>query len=408
MTTPHGDSPTATPDPRIPPHWNRWSVFFSLTGLCVLLPSFFMPAMLVANALEGPRLFSVWTGIRELWNTNHGFLAGLILVFSVIFPILKLLVSLLCASGSWLARGKRRTLVYIASWTAKYSMLDVMVIAMLVMLVKVGDYVRCIACRGIYLFTFAIVCSAIAGALLEFGIRAEPHTPRPDRSRWKVALALLIAGAALAWWAWPAAEHASGGRIETIHMSRLTKRGALKRSIEKTFALQDITKKGHDFFSKDTLTKMVEFSQTLSTDAGWAKPEAYLVLYKKDGSVMETERLKEVNFDDDTMTLDFKMPSPVAWNDLESMKLISNVAYTKYLNASVEEENVRADTETYSLWTREWHGRIFTFALQGPRGSAFIPLLAAAAVGVMAAFTGSALLLAGRMPGKQRPSHGRV
>ena len=77
----------AAPD-AVPPtarsfHWNRWSVFFSLTGLAVIVPSFFVPAMLVANALEGPRLFSVATGIRELWRTEHGLLAGLIFVFSV-------------------------------------------------------------------------------------------------------------------------------------------------------------------------------------------------------------------------------------------------------------------------------------------------------------------------------------
>ena len=56
-----------------------------------------------------------------------------LLLMALVFPLLKLAVSLLCASGtSWLPRGKRRLLVYIASWTAKYSMLDVLVIAMLV------------------------------------------------------------------------------------------------------------------------------------------------------------------------------------------------------------------------------------------------------------------------------------
>lgn len=377
-------------------HWNRWSVFFALTGLVVLVPSFFVPSMLVANALEGPRLFSVWTGIRELHRTDHGFLAGLILIFSVVFPLLKLLVSLLCASGApWLSRGKRRLLVYVASWTAKYSMLDVLVIAMLVMLVKVGDYVRCIACRGIYMFTFAIVCSAVAGALLEMGLRRESGAPPVQRRRWKWHALLLAGGTLASAWAWQTAQLQSGGEIHNIHMSRLTKRGALKRSIEKTFALQEITKKGHDFFSRDTWTKMVEFSQTLSTDAGWAKPEAYLVLYRKDGTTMETVHIKDANFDDDTMVLDFPMPKPVAWNDLESMKLISNVIYTKYMNASVEEENVKTDTETYSLWTREWHGRIFTFELQGPRGWGFVPSLILLATGLTAAFTGGSGLIAG-------------
>src|SRR4029079_15982202 len=147
-------------------HSHRWSVFFSLTGLAVIIPSLFIPATPVANALEGPRLFSVWTGIKELWKTDHEFLAGLIFVFSVTFPLLKFVISLICASGTaWLSRRKRGILVFLASWTAKYSMLDVLVIAMRVMRVKVGDYVRCMACRGIYLFCFAIVCSAIAGAL---------------------------------------------------------------------------------------------------------------------------------------------------------------------------------------------------------------------------------------------------
>ena len=38
--------------------------------------------------------------IKELWKTDHEFLAGLIFVFSVTFPLLKFLISLICASGT--------------------------------------------------------------------------------------------------------------------------------------------------------------------------------------------------------------------------------------------------------------------------------------------------------------------
>jgi paraquat-inducible protein A len=399
---PAAASPTAPPAPRAI-HWNRWSVFFSLAGLAVLIPSFFVPAMLVANALEGPRLFSVWTGIKELWRTDHEFLAGLIFVFSVTFPPLKLLISLICASGTaWLSRRKRGILVFLASWTAKYSMLDVLVIAMLVMLVKVGDYVRCMAYRGIYLFCFAIVCSAIAGALLEMGLVRETTAPHPDRRRWKRHLLLFVAGAAIAAWGWEKAQVESGGEITSIHMAPLTKRGALKRSVEATFKLQDLTKEGHQFFSKDTWNKVAQFTQTLSTDAGWQMPEAFLKLYKKDGSELETVRIKDVDFRDDALSIDFPMPQPVAWNDLESMKLISNVIFTKFLQNAVEEENVRADAETYSLWTREWHGRIYTFELRGPRGGGFVPSLILTGVALAVAFTGMSGLLAGVRPRKAK------
>ncbi len=377
-------------------HWNRWSVFFSLTGLIALVPSFFLPAMLLANALEGPRLFSVITGIRELWRSEHGFLAGLILVFSVIFPLLKLFISLLCASGtSFIPRQQRNVLVWLASWTAKYSMHDVLVVAVLVMTVKVGDYVHVEANQGIYLFCFAIVCSAIAGALLEIALRREHLAPAVHRRGWKLQVLLVVAGGAVAAWGWETARRESGGKVESIHMSRLTKRGALKRSVEATMKLQVLTEEGHEFFSKDTLTKMLDFTQTVSTDAGWQKAEAFLVLHLKDGTSVETVRIKDADFSDDSMTLDFPMSQPVPWNDLESMQLISNVVYTKHLQIPHEEENVSADAETYSLWTRRWDGRVYAFHINGPRSGGFVPALILTGVALLAAFTGAAGLLAG-------------
>ena len=383
-------------------HWNRWSVFFALSGLAALVPSFFLPAMLVANALEGPRLFSVITGIRELWRSDHGFLAGLILVFSVLFPILKLLISLLCASGaSLIPRRKRNVLVWLASWTAKYSMLDVLVVAVLVMTVKVGDYVHVEANQGIYLFCFAIVCSAIAGALLEIALRREHQAPAVHRRRWKLHALLVIAGGSVAAWGWETARRESGGEVQSIHMSRLTKRGALKRSVEATMKLQDLTKEGHRFFSKDTLTKMLDFTQTVSTDAGWQKAEAFLVLHLKDGTAMETVRIKEADFSDDSMTLDFPMPQPVRWNDLDSMQLISNVVYTRRFQIPHEEENVSADAETYSLWTRRWDGRVYAFHIHGPRGGGFVPSLILTGIALLTAFTGAAGLLAGSRRGNR-------
>lgn len=399
MTSP---APAAHSNPTAPPHptarhWNRYSVFFALAGLAALIPSFVLPAMLVANALEGPRLFSVMTGIRELWRNNHEFLAGLILVFSVCFPIIKLLISLLCASGAtWIKRKPREILVWLASWTAKYSMLDVLVVAVLVMTVKVGDYVHVEANQGIYLFCFAIVCSAIAGALLEMALRREHRAPKVTWKYWKLHALLVLGGGGLAWWGWETSRVESGGMVENIHMQRLTKRGALKRSIEATFALQKLTEEGHQFFSQSTVDKLLDFAQTMSTDAGWQKPEVFLKVYMRDGTIKETIRIKEVDFNDEMMTLDFPMPEPVVWNDVKSMELISNVVYTKRFQIPHVEENVSADAETYSLWKREWDGRIYRFVINGPRGRGFVWCLILTGAGALTAFFGASALLAGR------------
>lgn len=384
------------PSPQTAHHWNRWSVCFALTGLAALVPSFFMPAMLVANALEGPRLFSVMTGIRELWRNGHEFLAGMILVFSVCFPVIKLLISLLCASGAtWMGRRVRELLVWLASWTAKYSMLDVLVVAVLVMTVKVGDYVYVEANQGIYLFCFAIVCSAIAGALLEVALRREHRAPAVTWRHWRRHAFLVVAGGAVAAWGWREARVQSGGQVESIHMQRLTKRGALKRSVEATMALQKLTEEGHQLFSQDTLDRLLDFTQTVGTDSGWQKPEAFLYLYRRDGRKFETVRIKDVDFGDEMMTLDFPMPQALAWNDVERMELISNVIYTKRFQLPHTEENVRADDETYSLWRREWDGRIYRFIIQGPRGRGFVPCLLLTGAALFAAFTGAGGLLSG-------------
>jgi paraquat-inducible protein A len=172
-----------------------------MAGLVALGPAYFLPAMLVANALDGPRWYSVWGGIREFYGTGNHFLAGLIFVFSMVFPLVKLVLCLLCAGGQhWLPRGLRMRIVQVTSWSAKYSMLDVLVIAMAIMLVKVGEYVRIMPSMGLYLFSFAVLCSAVSGWLLERSLVREEAGRLPRRPDWRLAVLLLVPGVALAWW----------------------------------------------------------------------------------------------------------------------------------------------------------------------------------------------------------------
>jgi hypothetical protein len=124
----------------------------------------------------------------------------------------------------------------------------------------------------------------------------------------------------------------------------------------------------------------------------------FLILHLKDGSRFETVRIKEVDFNDDMTALHFPMPQPLLWNDVARMELISNVVYTKRFQLPHQEEDVSADAETYSLWTREWNGRIFRFTIEGPRGSGFgWALLLTGAALVAAIFGASGLLSGARM-----------
>ena len=189
--------------PLLKMHKTRWSVFFGLLGLTALIPAYFIPSMLVANAVDGSRWLSIWTGITTFWERQHYFLAGIIFCFSLVFPLVKLGLCLTCASGAkWLSLKWRRRVLQFTEWTGKYSMLDVFVIAMLILLVKVDEFILMLPSLGLYLFSFAVFCSVICSGLLQSAFKQEMARPesavenQPTRRRW-IYLPWIVAGAAL-------------------------------------------------------------------------------------------------------------------------------------------------------------------------------------------------------------------
>ncbi|MEN9282930.1 MAG: hypothetical protein RLZZ179_423 [Verrucomicrobiota bacterium] len=388
--------------------WDRWAVVWALAGLIALIPAYFVPAMLVANAVDGPRWYSVWSGIRDFYGTGNHFLALLIFTFSMVFPLVKLLLCLLCAAGQhWLPRGLRHGIIQVTSWSAKYSMLDVLVIAMAIMLVKVGDYVRIMPSMGIYLFSFAILCSAVSGWLLQRALANEARGLWPAAPRWGVALLLLVPGLPLAVMGLQEVLRERGGRVESVRLTRLTQRGELKRSVEKTLALKELIKEDHKLFSKDTLRRMLEFSQAVSTDAGWQEADVYVAVDRKSGGSLESGRIRGLDFEAREVNVDFTLPSAVPWEDVAAVRLVSTVKYAGLVNAPIEEENVRAEGDPFREWTRQWHGRVFSFDLRGPRGAQFVRACVMAGAGVLLSLWALSGLLCGgrrRRPGMSEQS----
>src|SRR5581483_1719428 len=83
------------------------------------------------------RTFSLIGGIMELFSTNQALIGLVLLVFSVIFPFAKL-IALLIATSSLvpLSSRVRQRLHWLATITGKYSLLDILVVAIVIVLVK--------------------------------------------------------------------------------------------------------------------------------------------------------------------------------------------------------------------------------------------------------------------------------
>ncbi len=113
---------------------------------------------------------SVLMGAVELLVHGSWFVGGVVLLFSVVFPLLKILL-LLDLSLLGILHRRHRALTYrVMEYAGKWSMMDVMLLAFLVMLVKLGDLVEFQFGPAIIAFVLCVALSILAS------ISFDPHT----------------------------------------------------------------------------------------------------------------------------------------------------------------------------------------------------------------------------------------
>lgn len=105
---------------------------------------------------------SILEGIRDLFQQGQWFVGGIILVFSIVFPLLKLLVMLELSLFQVLSRNHRSLWFRAVEIAGKWSMLDVLLLAFLVMTIKLGSMVSFHYGPAIYYFTFCVAFSMMA------------------------------------------------------------------------------------------------------------------------------------------------------------------------------------------------------------------------------------------------------
>ena len=111
---------------------------------------------------------SILTGVRSLLAEGH-IAIGLIVAFcSVVLPLGKLLALLILSMGELFIGHRHRARTYrIVELTGRWGMLDVLLVAVLVALVKLGDIVAVQPGPGALAFATVVVLSLIAAACFD-------------------------------------------------------------------------------------------------------------------------------------------------------------------------------------------------------------------------------------------------
>lgn len=117
-----------------------------------------LPIMSVQKLLIWKENFSIWQGITALFKDGSYFLALLIFFFSILFPYAKLTL----LSYIWFGKTRQDERKDGMRWLkvlAKWSMLDVFVVAILIVMNKTGGPIEVSPRAGIYFFAISIMLS---------------------------------------------------------------------------------------------------------------------------------------------------------------------------------------------------------------------------------------------------------
>lgn len=149
-----------------------------LLALALFLVGIFAPSIVVTE-LGNLRRLSLLDGIQVLWSTGHTFLAAIIFLFTILFPPAKLVLTAAAATPTVpLSPTTRRRLRSVVEALGRWSLLDVMVIAILIVAIKVHGFVSVQATWGIYVFMVSILLSILATQLLKTGRSNVSHRRR--------------------------------------------------------------------------------------------------------------------------------------------------------------------------------------------------------------------------------------
>jgi paraquat-inducible protein A len=119
-----------------------------------------MPVMTVEKAYFWQDDYTLVTGASGLWTKGERFLATVLLLFSGVFPVLKLLMLGALLVLPMRPRGRARLIAFTDA-LGRWSMLDVFVVAMFIVLARSALIAKAAPAPGLYVFCGAIVASML-------------------------------------------------------------------------------------------------------------------------------------------------------------------------------------------------------------------------------------------------------
>jgi paraquat-inducible protein A len=130
---------------------------------------------------------SIGTIIWALWDSQEFFLCIVLFLFSVLFPFLKLLYLLTLVASPDIPPEFRKKSIATMEWLGRYSMTDVMVLALMIFYVNSSGYTEARVLPGIYFFAASALITMLAYGWANTVPARRPNRPQEQSTVVSVA-----------------------------------------------------------------------------------------------------------------------------------------------------------------------------------------------------------------------------
>lgn len=139
----------------------------TLAAAACLVLGLTMPVVQLTRLYFWTDTHSIISVISALYDTGERYLAAVLFIFSIVLPAFKLIYIIMAGTlitfdpnrgGRWFKR---------IEWLGKWSMLDVLVLALLVFYAKSTDLADAVALPGVYFFSASVILTMIAYGLIQ-------------------------------------------------------------------------------------------------------------------------------------------------------------------------------------------------------------------------------------------------
>ena len=133
----------------------------ALGALILFFPAVLLPILRI-DRLGHRHESSILGGTYELIVHGNWFVGGIVFLFSIVFPLAKIVLLLELSWLSLMHRRHKAFTYWIMENVGKWSMMDVMLLAFMVMLVKLGDLVEFHFGPAVIAFVLCVAMSMVA------------------------------------------------------------------------------------------------------------------------------------------------------------------------------------------------------------------------------------------------------